>query len=118
MTVSAHRGEDHLLLSRFSASLGLADGGGDCVGWLRGRDHTFGSGEFDGALEAFGLSDRHRLDQAEFVDVGEQGRHPVIAESSGVDRVGDEVVTERVHLHERGHTGRITEVVGVDPFGE
>jgi hypothetical protein len=35
-----------------------------------------------------------------------------------VDRVGDEAVAERVHLHQRREPGRVAEVVGVDALGE
>ena len=45
----------------------------------------------------------------------EQRRHAVVAQAAGVDRVRDEVVAERVHLHQRRHPGRVAEVVRVDP---
>ena len=42
------------------------------------------------------------------------GRHAVVAQAARVDRVGHEVVAERVHLDERRHLCRVAEVVGVD----
>ena len=43
----------------------------------------------------------------------DQRRHPVVAQAAGVDRVRDEVVAQRVHLHQRRHARRVAEVVGV-----
>ena len=47
----------------------------------------------------------------ELVDVRHQRRHAVVAQPAGVDRVGDEVVAEGVHLEQRGHAGGVAEVV-------
>ena len=46
------------------------------------------------------------------------GRHAVVAQPAGVDRLRDEVVAEGVHLDDRGHLRRVAEVVGVDAAGQ
>src|SRR5262249_39066737 len=42
----------------------------------------------------------------------------VITETAGVNGIRDELVSERVHLQQRGEPGGVPEVVRVDPSGE
>ena len=42
----------------------------------------------------------------------------MVAQSAGVDGIGDEVVTQRVHLHEGRHPRGVAEVVGIDTARE
>ena len=88
------------------------------MGGLGGRDYALGPGEAQAGLEALPLGDGHRLHQAQLVDVGQQRRHPVVAQSAGVDGLGDERVAQGVHLQQRRHLGRVAEVVAVLALGE
>jgi hypothetical protein len=90
----------------------------DGVGGFGRRHDALGAGELHTGGEALRLTDRDGLEQSELVDVGDERRHAVVAKPAGMDRVGDEVVAQRVHLHERGQLRRIPEVVGVDAAGE
>ena len=38
------------------------------------------------------------------IHVGYKGCHPMVAQAAGVDGVWDEVMAQRVHLHQRCHT--------------
>ena len=118
MAVSAQGGQDHLLLTRLLAQQGLAHGGGNGVGRLRCRQDPLGADELHGSGKALRLRDGDGLHHAQLIDVRDERGHAVVAEAAGVDRVGDEVVAERVHLHQRGHAGCVAEVVGVDTPGE
>ncbi len=118
MSVTAQRGEDDLLLPGLAAGHRLADRGGDRVGRLRSRHDALGLGEVHGGGEALDLRDGDRLGEPKLVDVAHERRHAVVAETAGVDRVGDERVPEGVHLHERGHAGGVAEVVAILALGE
>src|SRR5439155_12984819 len=65
-------------------------------------------------LERGSLVDRLGLDQALLLQERYEWRHAVVAQPSSVNRLGDEVVAQGVHLDERRHLGRVAEVVAVD----
>ena len=113
MAVAAQCGEDHTLFARLLGPVGLTDRSRNRMGRLRGGDDAFGAGELQRTGEAFGLADRLSLDQVRLVQVRNQRRHAVIAQATRVDRIGDEVVPEGVHFHERRHARGVTEVVAV-----
>ena len=50
--------------------------------------------------------------------MGDERRHPVVAEAAGVDARRNEVVAERVHGDERRELARVSEVVGKRSTGE
>ena len=52
------------------------------------------------------------------LEQADQRRHAVVAQATGVDRLGDEVRPERVHLDDRRHLAGVAEVVGVDAAGQ
>src|SRR5204862_422830 len=54
-----------------------------------------------------------RLDDLLVVELADQGRHAVVAETARVERRRNEGVAERVHLDERREADRVTEVVDV-----
>ena len=97
---------------------GLVDGHADRVRRLgRGQDALRPS-EPDAGLEARALMDAPRLDEVVFLEQAHERGHAVIAEAAGVDRLGDEVGAERVHLHDRGHLAGVAEVVRVHAPGQ
>ena len=60
-------------------------------------------------------SGRAGLDQAQLLQVRDQRRHAVVAQSAGVEAGRHEGRAERVHLGERRHVPGVAEVVGVPP---
>ena len=118
MAVTAKSCEDHRLLAGLLRLQRLTDRERDRMGRLRRRDDALGARELDRSREALRLRNSLGLHEPELVDMRDERRHAVVTKATGMDRVGDEVVPERVHLHERGHASRVAEVVGVDPTGE
>ena len=118
VTVAAQRGEDDGLLAGLLGLQRLTDRHGQGVGGLGSGDDALGAGELDGGREALRLRHSDGIHQPELVDVGDQRRHAVVAEAAGVDRVGDEVMPEGVHLHQRRHACGVAEVVGVHAPGQ
>src|SRR5664280_1424519 len=84
--------EDDLLLAGLLGNHRLVDRRPDRVVRLGCRDQAFGSGELDPRLEAGALMDAAGLDEALVLEEADLGRHAVVAEAAGVDRLGDEVV--------------------------
>ena len=118
MAVATQRRENHLFLTRLLAPQRFGDALGEGVGRFGGGHDAFGAGELDARRETLRLRFGDGLHEAELVDVADEGRHAVVAEPTGVDGVGHEVVTEGVHLHERRESSGVAEVVGVVPTGE
>ena len=90
----------------------------DGVGRLGGGEDALGPGEPHAGLERRPLVDGLRLDEPLLLEHRHERRHAVVAEPAGMDRLRDEVVAERVHLHQRRHLGRVAEVVAVDALGQ
>ena len=118
VTVAAERGEDRARLAGLLAAQGLPDRGRDRVRRLGRRHDPLGARERHRGAEALQLRDRLGLHEAELVDVGDQRCHAVVAQPAGVDRVGDEPVAQRVHLHQRRHADGVAEVVAVLAAGQ
>ena len=118
MTVPAQVEQDDPRLAGFPRRQGLVDRDLDRVGRLRRGQDPLGTGELDARREARALVDALRLDEVVLLEQAHQGRHPVVAETAGVDGLRDEVRTEGVHLHDRGHLAGVAEVVGVDAAGQ
>ena len=95
--------EDHPIVAGLRGPVRLADRRGDRVAGLGCRHDPLGAREPHRGVEALHLRHRLGLEQPQLVGVRQQRRHPVVAQATGVDGVGDEVVPERVHLHQRGH---------------
>ena len=77
---------------------------------LGGRDDPFAAGKSHGGREHLALRVGLGPDEAVDDELGDERRHAVVAEPAGVDRRGDEVVTERVHGYERGQLAGVAEV--------
>ena len=113
MSVSAEGREDHRLLTRLLGLLRESDRLGDGVGRL-GRGHdALRTRELHRTGEALRLRDGHGVHEAKLINVRDERRHAVVAQATGVNGVGDEVMAQRVHLHQRGHARGVAEVVGV-----
>ena len=61
-----------------------------------------GPRELNRRREALGLRNRDRLDQALVVEVRDERGHAVIAEATGVDRLGNEAMAPSVCIFIRG----------------
>ena len=116
--MAAERGEDDGLLAGLLRLERLAHRECDGVRGLRCRDDALGARELHGSREALGLRNGNGFHHPELVDVRDERRHAVVAQATCVNRVGDEVVTQRVHLHKRGHACGVAEVVAVLATGE
>ena len=73
----------------------------------------FGAGELHRGVEDAVLEVRARFDVALVVELADQVRHAVVAQTARVDALRDEGVTEGVHLDQRRRAGGIAEVVAV-----
>jgi hypothetical protein len=102
LAVRAQSSQYHFGFAGLGAALRLFYRCGKSVRGFRSWDDSLGSGEAYSCRKAPGLGLCDRLDQAEFVDVRYERRHAVVAQTAGMYRVGNEVVSERVHLEELG----------------
>ena len=110
-TVTGQVEEDDLLLAGLLALVGLADGGGDGVTALGSRDDTLGAGEEHAGLEGLELRDVDTLHEAVLDKLTDDHAGTVVAQTTGVDVGGLEVMAQRVHGQQRRVTGLVAEVV-------
>ena len=75
------------------------------------RQDPFGSRKQDGRGEDVVLEVRLGADQPVEHELRDQGRYAVVAKAARMDRGGDEVMSERMHRHERRQLARVAEVV-------
>src|SRR5271166_3020627 len=69
---------------------------------FRRRHDPFASGEQDARFETRRLMIGARLDEAKLLQVADQRRHAMIAQSPGVKARRDELRPKRMHLDEGG----------------
>src|SRR5204862_7809985 len=113
MTVAAQVEDDRLSLAFVLAPERLVDDPAHGVGRLgRGQD-ALRPRELHGGVEGGDLWHGDRLDDLLVVELAEQGRHAVVAETARVERGRNEGVAERVHLDQRREADRVAEVVDV-----
>ena len=118
MPVSAQRGHDDFFFSRFLAGHGLANCSGNGVSGFGCGHDAFGASKFQRAVEAFGLRNGDRLDQAQLVNVRDQRCHTVITQAASVDRFRDKRGAERVHFHQWSETCRVSKVIAILALGQ
>jgi len=58
-----------------------------------------------------------RLDMALMMQRSQEGRHTVVAQSTGMDARRHKVVSQRIHLDDRRHLGGVAIVKGIDASG-
>ena len=118
MPVPAEGEKDVLFLPRFPTFKGLIDDHLDGVGWLWGGDDALGAGELHRALENGDLILGAGFDEAKLVQVADDGGHPVVAESPGVDWGWDEGMPQGVHQGDRCHASDVAVVPGIGALGD
>ena len=84
-TVSGEVEEDNLLLARFLALQGLADGSCDGVGALRGRNDALGAGKEHTSLEGFQLRNVDAIHVTVLDELGDDHACTMIAQTTSVD---------------------------------
>ena len=79
--------EDDLFFASLLALVGLADGGGDGMGALWGRDDALGTGEEHTGLEGLKLWDIHTMHQTVLDELGDNHAGPMIAQTAGMVKI-------------------------------
>ena len=118
VTMAAEVEQDRPLFSRLLGRLRLLHHGADRVGGLGRRQDRLGAGELDRRGEGLVLLVGARLHQPVLDQPAHHRRVAVVAQPARVHRRRNEVVTERVHGHERGQADGVAEVVAICPAGE
>src|SRR2546426_11516633 len=113
MTVAAQVEDDRLPLALALAPERLVDGPAHGVGRLGCGQEALRPRELYGGVEGGDLWHGDRLDDLLVVELADQGRHAVVAETARVERRRNEGVAERVHLDERREADRVAKVVDV-----
>ena len=98
--------------------LGLLEDDPDRVRGLGRRDDALGPAERHRRARRRRSCDRAALDQALLDQRTESGGIAVVAQAAGVEGRRDEVVSQRVHRHQRRHPDGVAEVVGEPPAGQ
>ena len=86
--------------------------------WLPARHDPLGARKQHAGLKARVLMIGARLDEAEFLAMADQRRHPVIAQAAGMETRRDERGPQRVHLDQRRQMSRVPEIEGVFAAGQ
>src|SRR2546422_977834 len=115
---SAHDEEDGWRLAAIASLDGLVDDGADRVGALRRGNRALGPCKLYGGVKDSALRVGNAFDVAMIDECRYQRRHAVIAQTTGVDAVRNEIVAERVHLYQRRHLSGVAKVVGVFAAGD
>ena len=110
--------EQRLRLAAGFAAQRLVDAGANAMGRFGSRDDALGAGEHHPGFEGGGLRHGDGLDQLLVVELRDQRRIAVIAQTAGMNARRHEVVAQRVHLHQRREAGGIAVVVGIDALGQ
>src|SRR4051794_27534805 len=94
MTMTTQVEQDDARFAGLLGGKGFVHRDADRMGRLRRREDPLGASEGHAGLEAGALVDASRLDVAMVLEQADERRHPVIAETTGVDRLRDEIVAE------------------------
>ena len=78
---------------------------------FRSRDDAFGLGEENARCEGFDLRHSLRFDQPVFHQLADDRTRSVVAQTSGVDVRGLEIMPQRVHRQQGRESGHVAEVV-------
>src|SRR5215212_652046 len=117
VTVAAEVEEDGRPLSGFLCFERQVYGGFDRVRHLGRRHDTLRPGERDPGLEGGVLGVDPRLDESFVCQRRDYGRVAMVTQAPRMYPARHERVSQRVHLHHRGGTCGVPEVVGVAAFG-
>ena len=88
------------------------------MGRFGAGDDPFGASELNRLCEGLGLMKRFCLDDSLFGEQRDQRGHPVISETSSMNRIRNEVMAERVHLEQWSHPDGVPKVVLVATSGD
>src|SRR5262249_48308770 len=83
----------------------------------RGQN-AFGAREFKRCIEDWNLGVGAGLDVPEFAKVAEKRRRSVVAQAARVDAGRNEIVTEGIHLDQRGKLRGVPEIVSETALSE
>ena len=76
-------------------------------------NNAFSASKLEGTVETLCLRDRNRFDQTQLVDVRDQGRHPVVAETACMNGLWNKPMTQRMHFHEWREPCGIAKVITI-----
>src|SRR6202165_4657206 len=107
--------QDGPLLTRLSSRGRLLSHSPQCVGRLGSWQKALAAREPHGFGKALVLFVGARLDDLVVDQHAERWCIAVVAESTRMNPIGDEAVSERENLHHRSHTNRVAEVIRIDP---
>ena len=110
--------QDRPLLAFLLGQHRLVDRGPHGMGGLGRRDNPLAARKQQRAFETGVLLVCLGLDLAGVVQLGNQWRLAVIAQTAGMDAGGHEVVAQGVHHRDRRHLGGIAVIEGIDPLGQ
>ena len=92
--------EDGFRLATLATGDGLPHGSRYGMGRLGCRYDALGLGKLDGSGETLPLGNGNRLDQTQFVHMGNQRRHAVVAQPPGMNGLWNEAIAQGVHFHQ------------------
>ena len=96
--MSAEVEENAFFFLLFPAANGFIDDRSDRVRRFRGRDQALGRREHPRRFKTLQLMERHGFNDSQFRPKTHQWRHPVIAQSAGMNTRWDVAVPEGVHF--------------------
>src|SRR5579859_4363107 len=105
--------EDYALLTSFLRQACFLDDRCDGVSGFWRRQDSLLAGEEHSRFEDGFLIVRLCFYDAFFVKLGDQRRHAMIAQASGMDIWRNEIVAQCMHLDERSHAHSIAKIIGI-----
>ena len=97
---------------------GLVNGSADGMAAFGCRKDAFHPGELLRSGKYIRLNVAARFDQTVIVELAERGTHAMIAQTARMVGGGDIAAAQGIHLRQRAHHARITEIISVFAAGE
>lgn len=107
--------QNHFFFTFFFCLDGFINSGGDGVACFRGADGALCFGPGKSGLVAGGLGIGLWFEESFDDGLANQRRHTVVTQAAGVNRRGDEGVSECIHRQKGSSAGGVAEVVGERP---